>query len=86
MLLLLGLVPHQTAPVTWDSEAVAKILKRKGIRGRGDLARICNLPRATIYRQFDENWNGNPTTAFLGAVAVALGVSPNRLIADRKAA
>ena len=61
--------------LSWRSDSVAEILQRYGIRSRNQLADTLEsdgygVGRSTIYRSFDENWEGEASSALIAILAV----------------
>lgn len=66
----------------WDHEYLAKILKRKRIHTREQLAEAVGISRTTAYRQFNDDWSGEFTAPILIQLSISLDVDPGRLIGD----
>jgi AraC-like DNA-binding protein len=77
-----GAMPSPSHPPRWDEDALAKILKRKRIHTREQLAEAVGISRTTAYRQFNEDWSGEFTAPVLIQLSLKLDVKPGQLIRD----
>jgi hypothetical protein len=76
-------MPNATPALHWLSDSVAAIMHEHGIKDRSDLAVTGPLPRATVYRNFDENWDGRVTSPdVLAVLAYHFGVLLNQLVIE----
>jgi AraC-like DNA-binding protein len=81
-LLRFGAMPSPSRRPRWDQASIVKILKRKRIHTRDQLAEAVGISRTTAYRQFNEDWSGEWTAPVLLQLSVGLDVHPARLILD----
>jgi hypothetical protein len=76
-------VPNVTNSLRWLSESVAAVMHEHGIKDRADLVDTGPLPRATVYRNFDEHWNGQVSSVdVLAILAEHFGVLLNQLVIE----
>jgi hypothetical protein len=66
----------------WNAPAVAQLMKRKEIPNRKALALKLRQPRATVYRSFDQNWDGEVTVELLVALSRVFDVPIHQLVRD----
>ena len=76
-------MPTITPSLRWLGLSVAAIMHEHGIKDRSELADTGPLPRATVYRNFDENWDGRVTSPdVLATLADHFGVLLNQLVIE----
>lgn len=73
---------NSSTDLFWNSESLAKILPRKGIHTREDLAKFSNCARTTVYRVFAPDWSGKATPSMIHTLSRSLNVPLNRLLKD----
>jgi hypothetical protein len=66
----------------WNATEVARLMKRHKIKTRGALAGKLNVPGATTYRAFAEDWSGNATTELMAAMSTRFNIPVSRLVCD----
>jgi hypothetical protein len=77
------IVPTITKSLRWLGVSVAAVMHEHGIRDRSELAATGPLPRATVYRNFDENWEGRVSSPdVLAILADHFGVLLNQLVIE----
>lgn len=71
----------------WLPDSVSKTLLANGIGDRNqladDLLAFCQLGRATVYRAFNNNWEGRATHVVLAAMQQRFGVPLDLLASAR---
>ncbi|AHZ95603.1 hypothetical protein PBI_OKIROE_42 [Mycobacterium phage OkiRoe] len=71
-----------TFQLEWNSDAVADLCYRNGIRSRGQLAQRINVGRSTIYETFGKQWEGTATAQVLAQMAGVFGVPLGVLVRE----
>ncbi|QIG61823.1 Cro protein [Mycobacterium phage Eponine] len=75
----------QTYELRWNPEAIAKLLRRKKIHDRAELAEAIGISRATAYNLFGADWSGKATTVVLAQLVGCLGANPATIVETVKA-
>lgn len=72
----------RTENLLWDAAKVAKVMARKGIPHREELARRIQKPATTVRRSFNDQWEGESTGPIVTALSRSLGVDGRMLLRD----
>lgn len=70
----------------WNAPEVAKLMARKHIPHREELARRIRRPANSVRRSFDDRWDGEATGPLVVAIARELKVDSRKLIHDPRRA
>lgn len=68
--------------LVWNAAEVAKVMARRGIPHREELARRIKKPATSVRRSLNEAWEGEITGPILVALCRELQVPAHKLIRD----
>jgi len=81
-----GMAATQVPALCWNTQYLRRLLARKKVLDRTDLAKRTGIPYSTICVYFDGDWSGLVQLPILATMAVTFNVHPGSLIADPREA